>query len=91
MGGLVDGKFTGLATLGHPENFRSPEPMRVHPKLPFLNFAPAQAGDWEMVPGRTYVWRYRFIVHDGDPDKAWLDARWADYAKPVQVTVSQGN
>ena len=88
MGGLVEGKFTGIATLGHPANFRAPEPLRVNPKVPFLNFAPSQAGDWEMVPGQTYVWRYRFIVHDGEPEKAWLDARWADYAQPMQVTVA---
>ncbi len=87
MGGLVDGKFTGIATLAHPQNFRSPEPMRVNPKIPFLNFAPSQAGDWEMVPGKTYVWRYRFIVQDGEPDQAWLDARWRDYANPVKVTL----
>lgn len=87
MGGLVDGRFTGIATLSHPANFRSPEPMRVNPKIPFLNFAPSQAGDWEMLPGRNYVWRYRFIVHDGEPDQAWLEARWRDYAKPVTVTI----
>lgn len=89
MGGLVDGRFTGIATLAHPENFRSPEPMRVNPKIPFLNFAPSQAGDWEMVPGRTYVWRYRFIVQDGAPDQAWLESRWQDYAQPVKVTVQE--
>ncbi len=87
MGGLVDGRFTGIATLSHPSNFRSPEPMRVNPKIPFLNFAPSQAGDWEMVPGKTYQWRYRFIVQDGDPDQAWLQARWDDYAQPAPVTV----
>jgi hypothetical protein len=89
MGGLVDGKLTGIATLSHPANFRSPEPMRVNPKIPFLNFAPSQAGDWEMVPGRSYVWRYRFIVHDGEPDQSWLDARWRDYANPPVVTVER--
>lgn len=88
MGGLVDGKPTGIATLAHPANFRSPEPMRVNPNIPFLNFAPSQAGDWEMVPGKTYVWRYRFIVQDGEPDQAWLESRWQDYAKPVAVTIS---
>lgn len=90
MGGLVDGKFAGIATLSHPRNFRSPEPMRVNPKIPFLNFAPSQAGEWEMRPGRNYLWRYRFIVHDGEPDQGWLDARWRDYAEPVVVTVSPG-
>lgn len=88
MGGLVDGKFTGLAALAHPENFRAPEPMRVNPNNPFLNFAPSQLGEWEMVPGRTYVWRYRFIVHDGEPNHAWLESRWADYARPVKVSVA---
>lgn len=88
MGGLVNGKFTGIATLSHPTNFRSPEPMRVNPKIPLLNFAPSQAGDWEMLPGQTYVWRYRFIVQDGEPDQAWLDARWRDYAEPAVATIS---
>jgi hypothetical protein len=89
MGGLVDGRLTGIATLAHPTNFRFPEPMRVNPKIPLLNFAPSQAGDWEMVPGKTYVWRYRFIVHDGEPEQAWLEARWRDYAEPVTVTVEK--
>lgn len=87
MGGIVDGRFTGIATLSHPENFRSPEPMRVNPKIPLLNFAPSQAGDWEMRPGRDYVWRYRFIVQDGEPDQAWIEGRWRDYAKPAEVTI----
>lgn len=88
MGGLVDGKFTGIATLSHADNFRSPEPLRVNPKNPFLNFAPSQAGDWEMVPGRPYVWRYRFIVHDGEPDQAWLESRWQDYVNPPKATLT---
>lgn len=88
MGGLVDGRLTGIATLSHADNFRSPEPLRVNPKIPFLNFAPSQAGDWEMVPGRTYVWRYRFIVHDGEPDQSWLESRWQDYVRPPTVSIA---
>lgn len=89
MGGPVDGAVVGMATLGHPQNFRAPEPIRVNPTNPFVCVAPSQGGDWEMVPGKNYTWRYRFIVHDGEPDKAWLDARWRDFATPVEVEVSR--
>jgi hypothetical protein len=31
--------------------------------------------------------RYRFVVGDGEPDKAELERLWSDYAKPPAVTV----
>ncbi|MBI2926737.1 MAG: PmoA family protein [Verrucomicrobia bacterium] len=87
MGGKLDGALAGIAFLGHPDNFRAPEPMRVHPDEPFFNFAPCQAGDFEIAPGKPYVSRYRFIVSDGPPDKAELDRLWNDYAHPPEVKV----
>jgi len=63
--------------------------MRLHPKEPFFCFAPSQAGDWAIEPGKPYVARYRFIVKDGKPDKAQLDAFWHAYAHPPQVTVTR--
>ena len=88
MSGNVDGAQAGIAVLGHPENFRAPEPMRIHPDEPFFNFAPMQAGDMSIEPGKKYVWRYRFVVHDGAPDPKVLDAAWNDFANPPKVTVS---
>jgi hypothetical protein len=87
MGGMVDGSRVGIAILGHPDNFRAPQPMRIHPTEPFFNFAPQQAGDMEIKPGDKYVSRYRFVVHDGPPDKAELDRLWNDYAHPPIVRV----
>ena len=82
IGGQVDGAWAGLAIFGHPGNFRSPQPMRVHPKEPFFNFAPSQAGDWAIEPGNPYVSRYRFLVADGKPNKERLNRVWQDYAEP---------
>ena len=48
---------------------------------------PKQLDDWEIVPGKPYVARYRFIVADGAPDAAQLNRLWADYATPPTVTV----
>jgi len=88
MGGQVDGQATGIAILCHPENFRAPQPMRLHPTEPFFNFAPQQAGDMEIKPGQKFVSRYRFVVHDGPADRAELDRLWNDYAHPPTVTVN---
>jgi hypothetical protein len=87
MHGVIGGQAVGIAILGHPENFRAPEPMRVHPTEPFFNFAPQQAGDFEMVPGKPFTWRYRVVIYEGPPDKALLDRLWAAYAKPPAAKV----
>jgi hypothetical protein len=88
VGGMVDGQLAGIAILGHPENFRSPQPMRINPDDPFFNFAPSQMGPFEIKPGQAYVARYRYVVSDGPPDKAELDRLWNDYANPPQVTIN---
>jgi hypothetical protein len=91
MGGEVDGQLAGIAILGHPENFRAPQPMRLHPNEPFFCFAPSQLGSWKISPGDSYVSRYRFVVFDGPPDSAELDRLWNDYAIPPAVQFKHSN
>lgn len=88
VGGYVDGQLAGVAILDHPENFRAPQPMRIHPTEPFFNYAPSQAGDWAIEPGEPYVARYRFVVSDGPPDSTEINRLWNDYAHPPLVTVT---
>ena len=85
VSGDVDGARAGIAILCHPDNFRAPQPMRLHPSEPFFCFAPSQLGDWEIAPGKPYVSRYRFIIADGAPDKAELERLWNDYAHPPVI------
>jgi hypothetical protein len=87
IGGKVGDPLTGIAILGHPDNFRAPQPMRLHPTEPFFCFAPEQLGDMRIEPGQPYVSRYRFIVADGPPDAELIDRLWNDYAHPPAVTV----
>jgi hypothetical protein len=87
IGGKVDGQLAGIAILGHPDNFRAPQPMRIHPEEPFFCFAPPQLGESKIDSTSKYISRYRFIVYDGEPDKAELDRIWNDYADPAKVTV----
>ena len=72
-----------LALLGHPENFRAPQPLRVPPDEPFICFTPAPLGDFKIEPGKTYVARYRIVVSDGEPDAKLLDSLWNGFAHEV--------
>jgi len=81
IGGRVDGQPVGLAALSHPKNFRAPQPLRIHPDDPYFNFSPSKRGQWEIVPGRPYVSRYRFVAYDGELNAAELNSLWDDYAK----------
>jgi Methane oxygenase PmoA len=89
IGGTVDGQVVGIAVLDHPGNFRAPQPLRIHPDDPYFNYAPSQAGRFEIEPGKKFVQRYRYVVADGRPDPKLLERLWNDYANPPEVTVTR--
>ena len=84
-------EWEGVTFYSHPQNFRHPEPMRIWPEgQVFFNWAPSQAGDWEMKPGEDHVFRYRLYVHEGKVNVADAERIWADYAEPPKVTIEPG-
>lgn len=85
VSGAAPGGVAGLAVLGHPANFRAPQPVRVHEKEPYVSFTPSWEGEWRIEPGKPYVARYRFIAADGPPERARLEAFWHAYASPAVV------
>ena len=88
FGGAVEGGGSaGIAMLSHPGNLSAPQPIRVHPDMPYVCFAPVQLGDVRIESGKPYTARYRFVVADGAPDRARLDAYWNSLAHPAIVTV----
>lgn len=89
ISGLVGDKITGVTILSHPENFRAPQPLRIHPKEPYISFAPSQAGEFSIKPGKEYVARYRFVVYDGAPDTEFIERMWYDYSNPLEVKISE--
>ncbi len=85
--GDVDGKPAGATVLGHPENFRAPQPIRIPPDDPYFCFIPSQMGEWRINPGEPYRARYRFIAIDGAPDPTLIEAYWQGYTQPSNATV----
>jgi hypothetical protein len=87
ISGTVDAAIAGIAMLGHPDNFRAPEPMRMHPTDPYMCFVPSRLGAWSITADKPYVAKYRFVAADGPADSALLDQLWNDYADPPNVTI----
>jgi hypothetical protein len=82
IGGYINGHLAGIAIMDHPDNFRHPQSMRIHPNYPFFNYAPVQLGDMSIEPGAPYKTLYRYIVYDGEPDVEELERIWNDFAAP---------
>lgn len=88
MEGLIGdprGGPAGIAVFSHPQNFRSPQPLRVHPDSPYFAFSPQRVGDMQIDPGKSLTLRYRFLVYDGSPQPSLVDSYWQDYAEPPEV------
>jgi len=83
--GWIDGKVSGISVLDHPDNFRFPQPVRLHPEKPYFCFAPPALGPFKIDPGNAYRSRYRFFVHGGRPDPGTIDRVWNDFAHPAQA------
>ncbi|MEM1096912.1 MAG: PmoA family protein [Bacteroidota bacterium] len=87
IGGMVDTTQVGVVVMSHPTNPRHPEPMRIHPEVPFFNFAPIQTGPLAIAPNDTFAARYRLVTLDGPPDVEQVNRLWQDFATPPAVTV----
>ena len=87
VGGKLAGELTGTAILAHPENFRAPQPMRIHPTFPYMSYVPQQLGEFSIAPGKPYIARFRFMVADGAPDPSLIEAYWQGYANPAVAKV----
>lgn len=85
-GEAAEGGTAGLAILSHPDNFRAPQPVRIHPNEPFISFAQQTNEAMSIKPGESYHSRYRFIIFDGEADAELIERLWQDYAHPVTAT-----
>lgn len=74
-GALADGDTAGIAVLPHPDNFRAPQFVRVHPTMPYLSVTPVVEQGFALAPGQRYLSRYRFVVFDGPPRPEVVEGR----------------
>ncbi len=91
MSGPVDGKTYGIAIFDHPSNLR--HPTRWHARdyglfaaNPFCEVEmdksqPKGAGDFALAAGKSVTFKYRVVIHSGEPDVAAIDALFTEFTK----------
>ncbi len=84
--GELDGSECSVAIMGHPDNSRHPEPVRLHPNKPYFVFTPPQLGRFELLPGKEHVSRYRYWVTDNLVDSKLVDSLWRAYSNPPKIS-----
>lgn len=85
--GRHEGTSAGMLVLGHPQNFRAPQPVRLHPTEPYFCFAPMVEEAFQIDKSATYRSQFRFVVHDGEPQAGHADEIWQQYSTPAEVTL----
>lgn len=81
MTGPVDAVPVSITLIPHPTNFRHPQHVRLHPKMPYFCFIPTVDEPFEIAPGDApWVSRFRIIAEDGEPDAKKLDAAQQAFA-----------
>ena len=78
--GPIGGRTIGILVLDHPTNFAFRSRCGCTRRCLISVFAPASLGSFTIAPGRLYVSRYRFVVHDGPLPLQTAEQLWHDYA-----------
>ncbi|MEX2358547.1 MAG: PmoA family protein [Pirellulaceae bacterium] len=78
--GKLEGEVSGITVMGHPENFRFPQPVRLHPDKPYFSFTPQVKGSFAIRPGQPYTSKYRFVAHRGMIDQETTERLWEDFS-----------
>ena len=87
-GPISPNETNGIAILGHPENIHNPHTWHVRDDG-WMCAAPFARHAKTLHSGETLSFRFRVFVHDGD-DADRIAARYAEFAQPTAVSVSEG-
>ncbi|MCC9606331.1 PmoA family protein [Blastopirellula sp. JC732] len=79
------GKLAGIAVLDSPDNFRFPQPVRLHPDKPYFCFSPQVEDAFTIGPESTYRSRYWLVPHDGPIQQEQIEAIWNSFAHPLTL------
>lgn len=71
--GLIDGIPGSVTVFDHDSNFRYPQKIRVHPRMPYWAYSPVIDGPFIIPPGGKYKAQYRYFVTDNKPPRYLLE------------------
>jgi len=87
LSGPIAGRTSGALIMDHKSNFRFPQPVRLHPTMPYFCFTPASIGAFTIYPDKPYVSQYRFYIHNDPLDASVADQLWQQYVATPKVRI----
>jgi hypothetical protein len=84
--GPLGDEWGGLVVFDHPSNQRYPTPLRIHPDLPYFSYAFTKNDPYTITSEAPLNLMYRFVVHNGHPDKNANEKIASDFVDPPHVT-----
>jgi hypothetical protein len=85
LSGPAGGRRPTLAVLDHSKNFRYPQPVRLHPDMPYFAIAPMAEGPFEVSQEKPFVARYGIVVASDAISAERLDALQRAFAADASV------
>lgn len=92
--GASETGHAGLLLMASPQNYNSPEPLRIWNEEAnggrgdaFINFSPTKNTDWQLEPNHTYCLRYRLYAYDSEMTPQRAEQLWQDFANPPTIKV----
>ena len=79
MHGPVDEQECGVVVMNHPDNFRFPQWVRLHPSKPYFVYAPMVEEPFMIKPDKPYISKFRYLTYDGAPDHAVIEGSWKEW------------
>jgi hypothetical protein len=80
LSGPVEPQRPMIAVLDHPSNFRHPQPVRLHPGMPYFAIAPMAEGEFEVSREKPFQARYGIVVASEALSAERLDALQGAFA-----------
>ncbi len=80
---------SGLVIMSHPQNFRSPQKVRLHPNKPYFCFCPVVDEKFVLKQGQTLLLNYLVITFDGQISDQDLQEIWQEYSTNIEITLSK--
>ncbi len=81
MHGPVDGQTCGVVVMNHPNNFRFPQWVRLHPSKPYFVYAPMVEEPFKISPDKPYISKFRYFTYDGTLDHDVIEGSWNEWIR----------
>lgn len=79
--GTIDQQPVSITVMSAPQNFRSPQPARLHDSKPYFCFSPCVTDAFEISKSQPLRSKYRYLITDTPPETEWIEARWLEMTR----------